>query len=149
MLAMSHATTATLSPPGTRPRLRIVNARRVSGGQLRGIFDEELLSGFILLGCKLFNSGGTIWCKPPDTSRVDRDGRAMLRPDGKRIYDECIDFTSTAHRNRWREQTLAALAIDAPELLEYARSVAPPPQAAPAPVAPPRPRDDLDDPVPF
>jgi hypothetical protein len=146
---MSDSTT-TLSPSDTRPRLRIINAHRVSGGQLRGTFDEELSSGVIWRGCKLFNSAGTLWCKPPDTVRVDRDGRVMLRPDGKRHYDECIEFTSTARRNIWREQTLAALAIDAPELLEYARSEAPQPPAATAPVVPPRPcDDDLNDPIPF
>lgn len=146
---MSDITT-TLSPPGARARLRIINPRSVAGGQLRGTFDEELSSGVIWRGCKLFNSGGTLWCKPPDTVRIDRDGRVMLRPDGKRHYDECIEFTTTARRNSWREQTMAALAIDAPELLEFARSETPQLQAAPASVTPTRPRDDdLDDQVPF
>lgn len=150
---MSHSSTllasTSHSAAGSRPDIRIINPRRVQGGQLRGIFDEELASGVIWHGCKLFNSGGTLWCKPPDTVRIDRDGRVMLRPDGKRHYDECVSFTNNARRDRWREQTLAALALDAPELLEYARSEAPP-QAAPAPAAPPRAREEsLDDVIPF
>jgi hypothetical protein len=134
----------------SRPSIRITNARHVQGGQLRGTFDEELASGVIWRGCKLFNSSGTLWCKPPDAIRVDRDGRAMLRPDGKRQYDDCIDFQTAARRNRWREETLAALAIDAPELLEFARSEAPPPSQSSTPSVPARSRvDDLDDVVPF
>ena len=41
----------------------------------------------------MFNSGGTLWCKPPDAPSVDREGRAALRADGKRVYDECVGFT--------------------------------------------------------
>jgi hypothetical protein len=162
---MSHSSTilasTSLSTAGNRPGIRILNPHRVQGGQLRGTFDEELTSGVIWRGCKLFNSGGSIWVKPPDTVRIDRDGRVMLRPDGKRHYDECISFTNNARRDSWREQTLAALAIDAPDLLEYARADAPPPPPAtgPAPAAPPRapasprPREErdrlVDDIVPF
>ena len=129
-----------------RSSLRIVNPRVIQGGQLVGAFDVVMPSGLILVGCKLFRSSGTVWVKPPDAPRVDREGRAALKPDGKRIYDETIAFTSSEHRDRWREQVLAALAVDAPELLELANASSAPSARPPAP----RPHDaDLNDAIPF
>lgn len=149
---MSHTSLA--DRPDTRPRLRITNPRRIAGGQLVGAFDQVFPSGVVWLGCKLFNSAGTFWVKPPDCIRVDRDGRAALKPDGKRIYDDIITFTTTERRNSWRDQTLAAIALDAPDLLS-SEPLPTEPSATPArgAAASQRPRDGherlTDDEIPF
>jgi hypothetical protein len=142
----ASATSLTPTARGVRPSFRITNPRRIQGGQLIGTFDLTMPSGLILSGCKLFCSSGTLWVKAPDAPRVDRDGRAMLRPDGKRHYDDCVWFVTTERRDRWREQVLAALAVDAPELLELANASSAPSARPPAP----RLHDtDLNDTIPF
>src|SRR3954454_16679806 len=113
---------ATTLAPRT-DRVHITNARPIpGGGQLVAVFDVELRSGLKLLGCKLFRSPTGPWVKGPDAVRVDRDGHAVLKATGGRVYDDTIGFVTTGARDRWREGVLAAIAIDAPELLAVANA---------------------------
>src|SRR4051812_45912796 len=112
-------------------RLQVTNVRPIpGGGQLVAAFDLEMPSGLTLVGCKLFRSASGPWIKPPDCVRIDRDGHAMLKPSGGRIYDDVVRFTPAAARDRWREGVLAALETDAPELMALAMSDPPPPPSA-------------------
>jgi hypothetical protein len=150
-------------------RITIANARPIHGaGQLAGAFDVVTPSG-LEFHYKIFRSADGPWVKPPDAVRVDRDGHAMRHPNGRLMYDEMIGFVSKAVRNRFHDQVLAALAIDAPDLLAAASAEPPAPQPEPAVRAspqsglplssrPPHPRGgggarfpsrDIDDDMPF
>jgi hypothetical protein len=53
---------------------------------------------------------GTISVSTPEAADVDREGRAKLKPDGKRSYTKIITFETASARERWQQSILAALA---------------------------------------
>jgi hypothetical protein len=149
-IAMSHATTTTSrhadrDPPSNPRRMRCIAWKPLARNTLLGFATIQHASGLVLSDITVHRKGERCWASPPGKPKLDQSGTALRdRETGKIEYAQLVSFEPDALRHRWSDAVVDTVRRDFPEAFE------PPPQAAPAPAAPPRPRDDdLNDPIPF
>lgn len=85
---------------------------------LRGFCTATLPSGMVLHEISVLVSNGKSWASPPSKPMVDRDGRAMLDDNGKRRYQQLIEFATEEIRDRFSSAVVAALLAAHPGALD-------------------------------
>lgn len=87
------------------------------GGTLLGFADVRTASGLIFHDVGVHQRGTSRWCQPASKLQVDRDGRVLTEPNGKRKYSPVVTFVSNAHRDKFRDSVIAALLAHSPHIL--------------------------------
>jgi hypothetical protein len=93
--------------------------KAVTRNTLCGFARVRMPSGVIFHDVSVHQKDGAVWASPPSKPAIGRDG-AMLRRDGKAVWQPIVSFASKEVRDRFSVAVIEALRLARPEVFDAA-----------------------------
>jgi hypothetical protein len=105
--------------PTSRGKILKWTPYRNPAGTMAGFLSAELPSGMIINDMRLMiGPKGGRWIATPSEKRLDADGKPVIGPEGKPVYNQFIEFRDKASRDRFQDAILELLRSAHPELFD-------------------------------
>lgn len=99
------------------PRPRCIDFKPRRTNSLLGFATIEFPSRIVIGEIPVLRAGERCWAAPPGKPKIDRDGRAVLKANGKADYTALIWFADKEAKRRWEEAVVDAVREAYPEAL--------------------------------
>lgn len=97
---------------------RCVDFKPRRSNSLLGFATIEFPSKIVIGEIPVLRSGDRFWAAPPGRPKIDREGRAILKANGKQDYAALIWFSDKEAKRRWEEGVVEAVREAYPEALD-------------------------------